>query len=156
MTAIATKKALTPAPKPKAPPKRKYLKRTPDEAIAWLREQSAHPTQSWKGLCLSSCRSAYGINPIGISANAFWASVPKEHRHYGKPSAAPRGAIMIYAIGKYGHAVIAIGKKTNDKCLSVDYVRQGRIDVAPRSFARWGARYLGWTDWTPYGFIKLA
>lgn len=134
---------------------KKYLKRKPDDAIKWMREQSARPTQSWKGLCLSSCRTAYGINPVGDSAIHFWQSVPKEHRHGGKPSSAPRGSIMIYSIGKYGHAVIAIGKKTHDKCLSVDYVRQGKIDVAPRSMARWGAKYLGWTDWTPYGFIDL-
>jgi hypothetical protein len=136
-------------------PARKYLKAKPDDAIAWMREQSVHPTQSWRGLCQSSCRGAYRIPAWAGSAILAWNKIPKEHRHYGKPGSAPRGAIMYYSIGKYGHAVIAIGKKTNDKCMSVDYVRQSRIDVAPRSMVRWGAKYLGWSDWTPFGFIDI-
>jgi hypothetical protein len=135
--------------------RKKYLKRTPDDAIAWLQNQSKFPTQSWKGLCQSSCRGAYGIPAWAGSAIIAWNKIPKEHQHKGKPGDAPRGAIMYYKIGKFGHAVVAIGKTTNDKCMSVDYIRQGKIDIAPRSFARWGATYLGWSDWTPFGFIDL-
>lgn len=136
-------------------PKRKYLKTTVTEAIANMREQSAHPTQSWKGLCISSVRTAYRIPPVADSAIHFANSVPKEHRHYGKVTSAPRGAILLYAGGNYGHATLAIGRKTHDKMLGVDYVRQGKIDVCPRTLPRWGLKYLFWTDWTPYGFIKL-
>jgi hypothetical protein len=134
---------------------RKYLKTTVTEAIANMKEQSIHPTQSWRGLCMSSVRTAYRIPPVADSAKHFWESVPKEHRHYGKPSSAPRGAIMCYAAGKYGHATMAIGRRTHDKMYGVDYVRQGKIDVCPRTLPRWGLKYLGWTDWTPFGFIDL-
>jgi hypothetical protein len=51
---------------------------------------------------------------------------------------------------------IAAGIKTHDKCLSNDYVRQGKIDYAPRTFQRWGLKYLGWSAWTPYGELNVS
>jgi hypothetical protein len=67
---------------------------------------------------------------------------------------APRGALLYYSGGRYGHVAIATGR-TNLRCLSNDYVRQGKIDYAPRSFSRWGLHYVGWSVWTPYGELRL-
>jgi len=129
--------------------------RTADQVIAWSRAQIEHPSQSWKGLCQSHCRQAYGIPAWSGSAIGAWKLIPAGKKHPGKdPAKAPRGALLYYSGGKYGHVAIAIGKKTSDKCLSNDYVRPGMIDVAPRSFAGWGLKYLGWSTWTPFGELR--
>lgn len=126
------------------------------EAIRWSRRQIVDRTQSWKGLCQSHCRQAYGLDAWAPSAIAAWRATPKKYRHTGgRPEDAPRGALLYYDIGIHGHVAIATGIKTHDKCLSNDYVRQGWIDYTPRHFKRWGARYLGWSEWTPKGVIKV-
>ena len=135
----------------------KYLNRTVDEVIAWSRAQMNKPTQSFKGLCQQHCRSAYGVNAWSPSAIEAWKKIPASKKHAGgKPSEAPRGAILYYSGGQYGHVALAIGKRTNDKCLTNDYVQSGRIGVAPRTFPRWGLHYLGWSTWTPYGSLKVS
>ena len=125
-------------------------------AIKWSRGQITDPSQSWSGLCQSHCRTAYGLPAWAPSAIEAWRKIPAKEKHRGgKPSDAPRGALLYYEIGKYGHVAIATGIKTSDKCLSNDYMRQGRIDYTPRTFPRWGAKYLGWSAWTPYGRIVV-
>jgi len=133
----------------------KYLSRGPSEVIAWSRNQIKHPAHSWEGMCQSHCRSAYDVVAWSPSAIQAWEKIPDSFKHAGGSiNAAPRGALLYYSGGKYGHVAIAIGKKTNDKCLSNDYVRQGMIDVAPRTFPRWGLKFVGWSLWTPYGVLK--
>ena len=132
----------------------KVLDRSVRDVIGWSRQQSAHPTQSWKGLCQSHVRHAYGVPAWAPSAIEAWNRIPEKHKHRtSNPNNAPRGAAIYYSGGKYGHVVIAIGVRTHDKCLSNDYVRPGRIDVAPRSFPRWGIKCEGWSFWTPYGSL---
>ena len=133
----------------------KYLDRSVADVIAWSKGQSAKPDRSWKGMCLSHCRTAYGVKPFAPSAIAAWRRIPAEFKHRGSPKDAPRGAILYYAGGKFGHAALAAGIKSSDKCLSNDYVRQGEIDFAPRTFDRWGLQYLGWSNWTPEGLLDL-
>jgi hypothetical protein len=96
----ATAPAKKTAAKKATATRRKYLKTTVTQAIENMHEQSIHPTQSWRGLCMSSVRTAYRIPPVASSAIEFWRKIPKEHKHYGKPSAAPRGAIMLYEGGR--------------------------------------------------------
>ena len=133
-----------------------YLDRDVDDVIRWSRAQIAHPSQSWLGLCQSHCRQAYGVAAWSDSAIHAWQRIPDAHKHRGgKPSDAPRGALLYYAIGRHGHVTIAIGKRTHDKCLSNDYLRSGRIDVVPRTMPRWGVTYLGWSTWTPVGSLRL-
>jgi hypothetical protein len=136
--------------------KMKKLDRTVDQVIAWSRAQSKHPTQSWSGKCQSHCRQAYGVNAWAASAIIAWKKIPPEYRHDGgKPSAAPRGALLYYSGGEYGHVAIAIGRKTSTNCMSNDYVRPGEIDSCSRLFPRWGLTYLGWSNWTPFGVLAL-
>jgi hypothetical protein len=107
-------------------------------------------------LCQSFCRQAYGVPAWAPSAISAWGKIPRNQKHVGgRPSAAPRGALLYYAIGKYGHVTIAAGIKTSDKCISNDYVARGDIDYAPRTLPRWGARYLGWSNWTPFGELRV-
>lgn len=131
------------------------LHRDADAAIAWATGQIAHPDRNYRGLCQSFCRTAYGVPAWADSAQHAWDRIPHDKRHpAASPSAAPRGALLYYAGGKYGHVALAIGRKTHDKCLSNDYIRAGRIDIAPRDFHRWGMHFLGWSFWTPYGELR--
>lgn len=136
----------------------KYLDRTVDEVMAWSRSEIGKPSRDWRGMCQSHCRSAYGVPGWSPSAITAWGKIPKEHRNEGgKPEDAPRGAILYYSGGEFGHAALAAGVQSSGKCLSNDYVRSGRIDYAPRDFARWGnLKFVGWSAWTPYGSLRLA
>lgn len=130
--------------------------RTLVDAIRWLRAQITTPTQSWKGLCQSSVRQAYDLPAWATSAKQACEKTPKKYLHKTPLAKAPRGSIGYYRIGTNWHAVVMTGIRTHDKCLSVDYMRQGKIDYTPRDFARWGRpEFVGWSDWTPYGRIKL-
>lgn len=134
------------------------LKRTVDEVIDWGVRQIDHPTQDWSNKCQSFCRQAYGVAAWSPSAKEAWFSIPQSEKHVGgHPSDAPRGALIYFTKGTYGHVAIATGKSTSDKCLSNDYVRQGQINYAPRDFPRWGMLpyYGGWSTWTPFGSLDL-
>lgn len=133
-----------------------YLSRTVDQAIDFAERQSVNPTQSWSNLCQSFCRQAYGVQAWASSAKEAWGKIPKDKkRSGGHPEEAPRGALIYFDSGTYGHVALAIGKSTNDKCWSNDYVEKGKIDKAPRDFPRWGLHYAGWSAWTPYGEMRL-
>ena len=135
---------------------KKYLSRNVNEVITWSRNQVKDPTQDWTGLCQSHCRQAYGVGAWAGSAIIAWRAIPAAQKHPGiKPSSAPRGSLLYYDIGQWGHVAIAIGKRTNGSCLSNDYVRRGMIDACSREFPRWGATYLGWSAWTPSGSLRL-
>ena len=135
---------------------KKYLPRNINEVITWSRNQVKNPTQDWTGLCQSHCRQAYGVPAWAPSAIAAWHKIPDAQKHVGgKPKDAPRGALLYYAGGKFGHVAIAVGKKTSTNCLSNDYVRPGMIDSCSREFPRWGLKYLGYSAWTPHGSLRL-
>jgi hypothetical protein len=138
------------------PPRPGFLKKSVDEAISWAWGQVKDPTQDWTGLCQSFCRQSYGVRAWSPSAIGAWKRIPARHKHAGgKPEDAPRGALIYFAGGQFGHVAVAIGKKTNNSCLSNDYVKRGAINRAPREFPRWGVRYLGWSAWTPFGSMRL-
>jgi len=131
-----------------------YLRRDVDAAIEWSRAQITKPTQDWYNLCQSHVRQSYGVGAWAPSAWDAWNSIPsREKTATSNPFSAPRGAAIYYRGGQYGHVVIAIGKTTNTKCLSNDYVRRGKIDETPRDFPRWGIVCVGWSFWTPYGIL---
>lgn len=133
-----------------------WLDRTVEEVIAFAKAEMRDPSQSWAGLCQSFCRQAYDLPAWAPSAISAWGKIPrKQKRVGGKPSEAPRGALLYYAGGKYGHVAIAAGVTTSSTCFSNDYVETGEIDRAPRTFDRWGLRYLGWSNWTPFGELKV-
>lgn len=138
------------------PPKRGYLTRSVDEAIEWGWGQAKDPSRDWTGLCQSFCRQSYNVPAWAASAIIAWRKIPKSKKVIGgKPEDAPRGALLYYEGGKFGHVALAIGKKTNRSCLSNDYIERGKIGRAPRGFPRWGIRYVGYSLWTPFGSMKI-
>ena len=118
-----------------------------DKALKWLADQSKNPTQSWKGLCQSSCRQAWSMPAYGSSAKVRGLNVKdkykvlcEDYRDKSWWQHIPAGAI-IYSNGgpnsKYGHAWIAAGDMTG---WSVDYKRSGYIDLVE-------IRLKGWTSY---------
>jgi hypothetical protein len=134
----------------------KYLDRTVDEVIEWSSNQITNPTQNWYNLCQSHCRQAYGVPAWAGSAWEAWNKIPaSEKTATSRPEKAPRGSLIYYKGGSYGHVTIAIGKTTDDKCLSNDYKRRGMIDkCSTRDLPNWGLQVVGWSFWTPYGELK--
>lgn len=131
------------------------LTRDVDDAIAWGKNQITNPSQDWTGLCQSFVRQCDGVSAWAGSAIEAWGKIPNSEKVAGgTPFDAPRGSAIYFAGGAYGHVALCIGKTTNTKCLSNDYVRSGMIDEAPRDFPRWGLTYLGWSFWTPYGELR--
>ena len=57
-------------------------------------KQSKNPSQSWKGLCQSTCRQAYGMGPFGSSAKDAWANVKDRYK---------------VKITKYNDGMVAVG-----------------------------------------------
>lgn len=128
----------------------KWLDRTINEAMADARAQIKNPTKSWDGLCQSFCRDiVYDVPVWAPSAIEAWGKIPRAHRIMGNVFKMPRGSLLYYAIGKHGHVAVA----SKRLCISNDYVRQGKIDYAPRNFPRWGVKFLGASFWTPYGIL---
>ena len=116
-----------------------------DGAIKWLKNQSKSPSQSWKGLCQSSCRQAYGLPAWAPSATQAWHSVKdkykvkcKDHTDKSWWAAIPRGAIIYSTAGQYGHAWIADDDMTG---WSVDYKRNGYIDRVEIRLKGWNSYY---------------
>ncbi len=116
-----------------------------DGAIKWLKDQSKSPSQSWKGLCQSSCRQAYNLPAWAPSAIDAWKSVKskykvecKDHTDKSWWSAIPRGAIIYSLAGKYGHAWVADDDMTG---WSVDYKRSGHIDRVEIRLKGWNSYY---------------
>jgi hypothetical protein len=133
-----------------------YLSRDVDGAIAWMEREHDDPTQSWSNLCQSACRQSYGVAAWSDSAKNAWRQIPSSKRvDGGSPFDAPRGALIYFDSGTYGHVALCKGKTTDDKAWSNDYVSDGDIDSAPRDFPRWGLHYVGWSTWTPYGSMRL-
>ena len=131
-----------------------YLSTDVDELIEWSRRQITNPSQDWYNLCQSHCRQAARVGAWASSAWEAWKATPSNKRvEASNPAGAPRGAFLYYSGGSYGHVAIAIGKTTNDKCLSNDWKRRGRIDETPRTFPGWGIKYVGYSFWTPYGEV---
>jgi hypothetical protein len=134
-----------------------YLKRSVDDVIAWGSNQIDNPSQDWHNLCQSFCRQSYGVPAWAKSAWIAWNSIPeKEKTRSTNPANAPRGSLIYYSGGDFGHVTISIGKSTTTNVLSNDYLRRGRIDkCSTRDLPRWsGIRPVGWSFWTPHGELK--
>lgn len=133
-----------------------YLSRSVDDVIEWSKKQIDHPTQDWYNLCQSHCRQAYGVPAWAGSAWEAWNLIPAGKKTATSNAAkAPRGALIYYKGGSYGHVTIAIGKSTTTNVLSNDYKRKGRIDeCSTRDLPRWGLTVVGYSLWTPHGELK--
>lgn len=126
--------------------------RSPEAALAAARAEILHPTRYWRspkgnGICLTFVHDMLGVGPMYGSAIEAWANTPIAQRH---TSAAPAGAPEYFAVGRYGHVVVADGVRAGQEwCLSTDIKRAGKVDLVPVALieSRWGARRLGWASW---------
>lgn len=79
--------------------------RTPEEAVAAMRELHEKNTFVGVGECLHTCRTAWGLPGGSPSAAAQWESIPHSHRHFGP---APLGAPIFWTGGSVGYGHIAL------------------------------------------------
>lgn len=133
------------------------------DALDWASAQITNPTptppaKTWKNLCMSSARRAWGTLPWGASARIAHARVPKKYMHHTLPSMVPAGAICFGMLNtEYGHAWLAGRGALNKRIgFSTDYRRNGHIDRAPLNLPAWTHdEKVWWTAWTPFGFLPL-
>jgi GH25 family lysozyme M1 (1,4-beta-N-acetylmuramidase) len=122
------------------------------EAEKWLRAQSTHPTQSWARLCLSAVRQAFGVDYTPASswptsdrsAGTAWDRAKFKHPTTD-PAKVPKWVPVFFETpGEADHVAFSVG---GGRCLSNDFVRDGRIDeCAIADIARKWGPLKGWTE----------
>lgn len=116
----------------------------PGQGVALAEARRQNPAErDLAGWCLLSVRTWLGIPSRHRSAIAAWNATPPDQRHTrGVP---PAGAPVFWAIGKFGHVALSAG---SGRVISTDIKRGGKADLVDLDLiaARWGARYLGWTE----------
>jgi len=136
------------------------LKRSPDVAVDWGKQRinrldGPKPGGRWDARCQQFVRSCYGVDGWADSAIIAWEMIPDDEKFIGGlPGFAPRAAASYFAIGEHGHVILNVGVDNRLNALSNDNVRQGRIDITPRSLPGWNAEFLGWSYWTPFGSMR--
>lgn len=117
-------------------------RRSSRDALAWALSESLRPTRSYEGLCLRFVRECFGIPPLFGTAAAAWEGTAPGDRSRTLP---PPGKPVFWAVGSHGHVALSCGFGL---CWSSDITRRGRINVVPLAVveARWGARFLGWSE----------
>ena len=122
------------------------MKRSGKAAASQMARWSKAGKTNVKGLCLKTCREAWGIPAKYPSAIVAWRNTPKKHKHKD-PKLAPIGAVHYYRGGKYGHIVIQSEKK--GRVWGTDLPTTNKIGFHTRLLpvGRWNYKYLGWASW---------
>lgn len=124
------------------------MARTPEQAIEWA--QARVGAFGWDNLCLSFVRQSFGIDYVGNwpnddrNAGTAWDRAQIKHRETN-PTKIPRGVPVFFELATAAdHVVLSLG---NGRCISNDFVVDGRIDVVSIAdiARRWGP-LLGWTQ----------
>jgi hypothetical protein len=91
-----------------------------------------------------------------LTAYDAWLQVPAAHRNVSAD--VPLGAAVYFKrnhVGaeRPGHVVFSLG---GGMCVSNDIYRRGKVDIAPIDVfePHWNMRLLGWSFWTPFGFLS--
>ena len=115
-------------------------------AAAYMADLSKKSAGGVKGMCLRTCRLAWGLPSHRPSAIAEWNSIPEKYKH-ADPTRAPVGAPHFFAVGKYGH--IALQAEHEGFVWSTDAPKSDRVGLVDITwFSRnWRAKYLGWSSW---------
>lgn len=133
------------------------------DVLDWCDAQIDNPTptppaKTWRNLCLSFSRRAWGLVAFALSAKLAWAMVPAKYKHHTTPDKVPAGA-MCYGLmnSKSGHVWIAGRGKLNRRIgFSTDYRHIGQVSRAPLNLPDWTHDpRVWWTAWSPFGFLPL-
>ena len=105
---------------------------------------SAEGKTGFKGWCLRTCRTAWGISGKYPSAIEAWKAIP-QHRKNTVPGKAPIGAVHFFDIGKFGHIVIQ--SDTVGMVWGTDAPDSDKVGLVNLSWfsKHWHAKYLGWS-----------
>lgn len=120
------------------------------QAVAYMEGLSKKGAAGVKGMCLKTCRLAWGLPGGTPSAIMAWNSVPPAHRHRD-PMKAPIGAPHFWtgsrgALKKYGH--IALQAEHEGFVWSTDAPDTDKVGLVHLDWfqKKWGATYLGWSS----------
>jgi hypothetical protein len=135
-------------PSPTTPPPVANLvnRRTPAQAVAYMRTMAATSTPIRPNMCLHYVGVAYGYPTTADNwAIHQWNNAPAKYRHPGDRNP-PAGALLFWDVrpGHPGHVAISLG---GGIVASTD-VPNGRIGIRPLSYFNGYGTYKGWTD--PY------
>jgi hypothetical protein len=122
------------------------MKKSGKEAANQMKRWHIAGKTNVKGLCLKTCREAWGIAAKYPSAIVAWRNTPARHR-FTDFKKAPIGAVHYYEGGKYGHIVIQSDLK--NKVWGTDLPVVNKIGLHHRNLPvnRWKYKYLGWSNW---------
>lgn len=98
----------------------------------------------FKGWCLRTCRTAWGIPGKYPSAIEAWKAIPASKKNT-VPGKAPIGAVHFFDIGKFGHIVIQ--SDTVGMVWGTDAPDKDKVGLVKLSWfsQHWHAKYLGWS-----------
>jgi hypothetical protein len=120
-------------------------RRTPAQAVAYMRTMARTQASDGAGRCLHFVGMAYGY-PTTADYYAIdqWRNAPARYRHTSPNP--PAGALMFWDTGKRaGHVAISLG---NGQVASTDTGPRGGIGIHPVAYFQGYGRLVGWTD--PY------
>lgn len=121
------------------------MRKTGSEAAAYMQGLSRSGATGVEGMCLRTCRLAWGLPPDEPSAIKEWESIPERFRHKD-PMTAPVGAPHFWRVGKHGHVAIQAAHEgyvwTTDLPAAN---RVGLVDILMVT-TKWRAQYLGWSS----------
>lgn len=120
-------------------------RRTPAQAVAYMRAMARTQASDGSGRCLHFVGMAYGY-PTTADYYAIdqWRNAPAKYRHTSANP--PAGALMFWDTGKVaGHVAISLG---GGLVASTDTGLRGGVGIHPVSYFRGYGQFVGWTD--PY------
>lgn len=128
--------------------------RSPDEALAWLADEAADPSQDWYNACEKLCRMAYGLPAHYYSADDHAVAIPGGHRFGTEPPS--RGDLALYRNSSYGHITVFTGRGW--ECYSNDYGGRGTVALCDaRDLVSWCGAYAGYVAnawWSSSNYIE--
>jgi hypothetical protein len=122
------------------------MKKSGVQAANQMKRWAAQGKTNVKGLCLKTCREAWGLPAKYPSAIVAWRNTPARFRHTDFRKA-PIGAVHYYEGGKFGHIVIQSDLK--NRVWGTDLPTVNKIGLHHRRLPvnRWKYKYLGWSNW---------
>ena len=115
------------------------------EAAAYMAGLAKAGATGVKGMCLRTCRLAWGLPADQPSAIKEWESIPAKFKHTD-PNTAPVGAPHFWRGGKYGH--VAIQAEHEGYVWSTDAPTSNKVGLVDILWfkTKWRYTYLGWSS----------